>query len=253
MKRWLMLFTAVLVILLVSGCKQDTSDDNSYSGWGGNGSISGGLTGGSGGAPGETIDPSITFVEGWWQCDFQAGNYMWVKYNTEKIGIKCLTKASNMAEVADATSALQSGVFFYTWDTMKKFAHDSNAKRFVHIEEYEVPNVGSSGSGTGGGGSGGGGSGGGSGAGGSDETNPAAVAGWYKVYWAVPPNTILYLLYNGSGKLQRIGIAARETSISTITSDYGEYANSLKAYDSQNPFLKNGKITNPAQWPSWAK
>lgn len=248
-----MLFTAVLAILLVSGCKQDTSDDNSYSGWGGNGSISGGLTGGSGGASGETIDPSITFVEGWWQCDFQDGNYMWVKYNAAKIGIKCLTKASNMAEVADATSTLQSGIFFYTWDTMKNFAQNNHAKRFVHIEESEVPNVGSGGSGTGGGGSGGGGSGGGSGSGGGGETNPSAVAGWYKVEWAVPPpNTILYLLYNGSGKLQRIGTAARETSISTITSDYGEYANLLKEYNNYGPFLKQGKITDPAQWPSWA-
>ena len=95
--------------------------------------------------------------------------------------------------------------------------------------------------------------GGGSGSGGSDETNPAAVAGWYKIFWTVPsPTTILYLRYNSSGKLERIGTATQETSINTITSDYGEYANSFKRYDNKNPFLKDGKITDPAQWPSWA-
>ena len=93
MKRWLMLFTAVIAISLVSGCKQDTSDDVL----------------------------STTFVEGWWQCDFQAGNYMWVKYNAEKIGVKCLTKANNIAEVTDVSNTLQSDAFYYNWDTMKTF------------------------------------------------------------------------------------------------------------------------------------
>ena len=155
MKRWLMLFTAVLVILLASGCKQDTSDDNYNNGGYIGGGISGGII-----EKNETGNPAITFVEGWWQCDFQAGNKMWVKYNAQKIGIKCLTKPNNMSEVTDVTNTLMPGMFFYKWDTMKKYAQDSNAERFVHIAEPEVPNVSSGGSGSGGGGSGGGGSGG---------------------------------------------------------------------------------------------
>ena len=222
MKRWLMLFSAVLAISLFVSCKQDTSDD----------------TGGDN-----------HFVEGWWQCDFQARNKMWVKYNAEKIGIKCLSKVNNMSEIADITNTLQPSAFYYTWDTMKKFAQNSSAKRFVHIAESEVPNIGS------GGGSGSGGS--GSGSGGGDETNPAAVAGWYKIPWSITfpsENRFdLYLLYNSSGKLQRIGTSAQETSINNLDHDYGEYAHKLKDYKNYELLLKNEKITDPAQWPVWAK
>lgn len=216
MKRWFMLFSAVLAISLFVSCKQDTSDDT---GW------------------------DNHFVEGWWQCDFQAGNKMWIKYNAEKIGIKCLTKVNNSTEVTDITNTLKPGMFFYEWNTMKKFAQDNNAERFFHIAESEVPNV-ESGGGSGGGGNGG------------DETNPSAVAGWYRIPWSITfpsENRFdLYLLYDGKGKLQRIGTAAQETSIDNLKRDYGEYAHKLKDYKNYELLLKNEKITVPAQWPSWA-
>ena len=51
----------------------------------------------------------------------------------------------------------------------------------------------------------------------------------------------------------RIGTVERETSVNTITNDYGEYASLLKDYKNYDSLLKQAKITDPTQWPSWAK
>ena len=92
-----------------------------------------------------------------------------------------------------------------------------------------------------------------SGGGGGHSEYPADVAGWYKISWFIKMNQInLYLQYDGNGKLKRIGTAEKETSVDNIINDYGDNAYKLKDYTDYEPILKKGKITDPAQWPSWA-
>ena len=211
MKRWLMIFTAVLAILLVSGCSNNAASDNGNSG-------------------GDYI--ADAFVEGWWQCEqFKEGNAtidkIWIKYTAEKIVTECFMKTSGI--IINISENLNPTAFYYNWDTMKKYA-DTNAERFIPVAEANVP----------------------------------GGAGWYKMKWEIHPTPDttkiieLYLLYDRIGKLSRIGTVEKETSIDTITNDYGTDADILKNYNYRLMFqfwklkyLK--KITDYTQLPSWAQ
>lgn len=84
------------------------------------------------------VNPSITFVEGWWKCDFGEGNTRWIQYNAERNCTKCIIQLKSGDNIRELTSAQKPESLWYKWIIVKQF---TGFEHFTPIADSEVPNI----------------------------------------------------------------------------------------------------------------